>query len=856
MSMVLPTALLALGIVILVASLDDLLIDILSAFKVRKPRTKQLSDDFVIGTDATDPSIAIFVANWHEEDVLGPMVERNLANFKYKKVKFVLGVYPNDTATANVAHELAKKYQTFVEVVVNRRVGPTSKGQMLNEMFYQVFSNPDEAPDLVVLHDSEDVIAPRSFEVYALECQQHAMIQIPIFSIDSRHRSLVGATYMEEFAERHTREMALREKLGAFVPSAGVGTCLRKDLILHFLNTRGHVLQSGSVTEDYILGAEAHQAGYSTTFAAYRCNASPTAELIATREFFPKDFWASVRQRTRWTYGIGFEGTRQLGWFGNTTNRFFLYRDRKGTIANFLPLVSLALLFLALLYSPNFQDWEPWQRTGLYLVLGMNSINILIRVYFKCSALHEVYGNFDLIGVVLRWPVAIVVNAFAAARAWRSFIVDSGLAAKPIAWAKTQHELPANFALVAARSPVTRSNATRTDFTPSYRRRALGGVAFACLMLLVLGGLRINDILLAPAVVQVKTETSQSIALQIDETERQIVADSNLTSILKAVGLDQDANKSRPASRKFEYVRSNTVSLAEQSITTSAINENKILNEATEPAPLRFVSQETNHIGLDEADENTDVSKATDMAEPSNVDVETPKYESASELAAKSLEIEIAQEQMTLASMNTATLFTDSTPHTVIESDSKAEIPISNVETNRLIAELTAERPDLNRNIVAELEALRQSDDALLNASLKENDLVANYDPKNNPVSNEILGSPELPTIGTEVQESALLEKDPAPIKKMASRKPNHKFSTGKPSKIYAVAHKGKLKISKTKSKLNKPNVKVASKKLRANAPTPLRATTFLRRGCRGHTCAKNRNFNQISSFTQNSSSL
>jgi hypothetical protein len=122
-------------------------------------------------------------------------------------------------------------------------------------MFSQVFASTD-CPDLVVLHDSEDIIDARTFAVYAAYAADHDFIQVPVFSLNRGKGAHVASTYMDEFAERHTREMIVRDAVGAAIPSAGVGTCMTKRLIRHFLSERGQVLMSGTVTEDYILGIE------------------------------------------------------------------------------------------------------------------------------------------------------------------------------------------------------------------------------------------------------------------------------------------------------------------------------------------------------------------------------------------------------------------------------------------------------------------------------------------------------------------------------------------------------------------------------------------------------------------------
>ena len=209
----------------------------------------------------TIPKTAVFVANWQEEDVLGKMVEGNLARIQSPEVSFFLGVYPNDTGTVRVAKELEAKHPDRVRVIINTLPGPTSKGQMLNEMFSQVFSS-DDCPEMAVLHDSEDIIDPRTFQIYAAYAREYDYVQVPVFSLNRGKGAHVASTYMDEFAERHSREMIVRDAVGASIPSAGVGTCMTKRLLKHFLRTRGQVLMSGTVTEDYILGVEAKREGF------------------------------------------------------------------------------------------------------------------------------------------------------------------------------------------------------------------------------------------------------------------------------------------------------------------------------------------------------------------------------------------------------------------------------------------------------------------------------------------------------------------------------------------------------------------------------------------------------------------
>lgn len=428
------------SVLISVSSLDDAFIDLVSLGIVRRRRPR-------LGEDSSQiPQTAVFVANWHEEQVLGKMVEGNLARINIPQVSLHLGVYPNDTGTLRVAKELEAKYPDRVKVVVNRLPGPTSKGQMLNEMFLQEFGGDNEGPDLVILHDSEDVIDPRAFEVYAAYARDHDFIQAPVFSLTRAKADLVASTYMDEFAERHTREMIVRDAVGAAIPSAGVGTCMTKRLIRHFLATRGQVLMSGTVTEDYILGIEAKRSGFKSAFAAISRDADDGLDFVATREFFPKSLQASIKQKTRWVYGINFEALHKLGWSGDPWDFYFFLRDRKGMITSFLPPLSAALLVLMLMGYIDLADTSEQMGDILEISMWINLYALITRYVVRVISGYQVYGTFDWIGIAWRWPVAIYINMMAVYRAWATYLGESELATKPIVWSKTTHEVPEDFA--------------------------------------------------------------------------------------------------------------------------------------------------------------------------------------------------------------------------------------------------------------------------------------------------------------------------------------------------------------------------------------------------------------------------
>src|SRR5207237_10828671 len=130
-----------------------------------------------------------------------------------------------------------------------------------------------DCPHTVGLQGSDDVLDQRTFQFCAAYSREYDYILVPVFSLNRGKGAHVASTYMDDFAERHPREMIVRDAVGACIPSAGVGTCMTKKLLKHFLRTRGQVLMLGTVTEDYILGVEANGAGFKGVFAAVYVNA-------------------------------------------------------------------------------------------------------------------------------------------------------------------------------------------------------------------------------------------------------------------------------------------------------------------------------------------------------------------------------------------------------------------------------------------------------------------------------------------------------------------------------------------------------------------------------------------------------
>lgn len=432
-------------------AMDDLLIDILAFLKKAKP--EKLSSSLLNQIQSfPEKKIAIMIANWKEEDVLETMVIGNFANVSYNNFYFFLGVYPNDTTTRVVAEKLAKQ-NSQVKIVVNSKPGPTSKGQMINECVRQIFIEEERLGfnfDIFMIHDSEDMIHPLSLRLINYFITQSDYIQLPVYSLELPKKQLVGATYLDEFSEYHSKELILRSKMNQAVPSAGTGTALSRKLIATLLDIQnGSFLKEDTLTEDYYLGNLSHQLNFKTQFLCYYLeHSNKERDFIATREYFPKKISTSVRQKARWCIGIIFQGTRSLGWTGPLLNRYFLWRDRRGFFNAILITCSALILII---YAANNFDWPgDTHLLGLSAfqnLIFFNFFNFAYRTARRMQMVAFVNSAQQALMVPIRWPLANFINTIASFVALRDFSLAEWNGETP-KWTKTQHEVPANFKTV------------------------------------------------------------------------------------------------------------------------------------------------------------------------------------------------------------------------------------------------------------------------------------------------------------------------------------------------------------------------------------------------------------------------
>lgn len=432
----------------LIFTLDDLFIDLYALIRRLGPQHID-TDKLAEMKRFPEKKIAIVIANWKEAEVIAPMIRGNLRNIDYKNYTFFIGVYPNDTATWEVASKLEATYPHKVVVVVNTQDGPTSKGQMLNVMARHIFHQELKTGfryDLMLMQDSEDVLHRHSLTLMNFLSTKSDFVQIPVFSFDVPAKSLVAGIYIDEFAEAHTKDLLVRHAMGAAVPSAGVGTLLSRDLVLTLQkNSNGDFLKEDTLTEDYHLGMMTKELGFKSTFACVEYEKEDgQREFIATREYFPSEFNASMRQKSRWTLGIAFQGFDNLQWRGGVVDRYFMWRDRRGPWNSIL--IVLSSLLLGLFVASYTLDMVPQvlKHPGFQLLLFLNMFNMAVRMVQRMRAVYRTNAAIHVGLVPVRWLLANIVNIGATYKAHRQYQEGLRTGKRPV-WIKTDHKLPEHF---------------------------------------------------------------------------------------------------------------------------------------------------------------------------------------------------------------------------------------------------------------------------------------------------------------------------------------------------------------------------------------------------------------------------
>ncbi|RYF18141.1 MAG: glycosyl transferase family protein [Comamonadaceae bacterium] len=483
-----------LAVLILVCCLDDLFIDLLYWGRRSWHRlggNPPAPAPTAAGLRAQqEQPIAVLVPAWHEENVIGAMLENLARVMEYRSYVVFVGTYPNDAATGREVDRVAARHP-HIRRVEMPHAGPTCKADCLNHVIAAAVRHQRAARMRFagfVLHDSEDVPHPLELKLFNHLVRTVDMVQLPVVALERKWYELVAGAYMDEFAESHRKEMPLREHLCGMIPSAGVGTCFsRRAMRALWRQTRGTPFRTDSLTEDYEIGVRISQLGLRSRFVLCSIPPGPAGRgaasesLVAVREFFPGRLRDSYRQKGRWVLGIGLQAWKHLPLRDRPWRvALMMIHDRKGVITAFVPLAAYAVTayLLVLLggssagwwkpYDPVlFRDGSAWQAL-LYFNGGMLAVRASQRAYFTAT----LYGWAQGAASIPRMVVGNVVNCLAAGRAWRMYL-DHRISGKPLAWDKTRHEFPTATAAPARGQPVAGIERHARAASPPPRRPAM-----------------------------------------------------------------------------------------------------------------------------------------------------------------------------------------------------------------------------------------------------------------------------------------------------------------------------------------------------------------------------------------------
>ncbi|AIR66456.1 cyclic di-3',5'-guanylate-activated glycosyltransferase NrfB [Cedecea neteri] len=456
-----------LAILMLISGIDDLFIDIV--FWVRRlwractvyRRHNHLGYKQLY--EPQEKPLAIMVPAWNETGVIGNMASLAASTLDYENYHIFVGTYPNDPDTQRDVDEVCARFPN-VHKVVCARPGPTSKADCLNNILDAILQferNARFSFSGFILHDAEDVISPMELRLFNYLVDRKDLIQIPVYPFERSWTHFTSLSYLDEFSELHGKDVPVREALAGQVPSAGVGTCFSRRAVLALLaDGDGIAFDVQSLTEDYDIGFRLRQKGMEEIFCRFPVvddtdrSARPfgqrkrTAKVICVREYFPDTYTTAVRQKSRWIIGIVFQGFKTHRWSNNWVLNYFLWRDRKGAVANFLSfaamLVMLQLVAL-LIYQRSVEGaWQflsifvggAWLSTLLWINFFLMANRILQRIIFVTGY----YGLGQGLMSIPRLFWGNLINFMANWRAIRQVIQHGD--PRRVAWDKTTHDFP------------------------------------------------------------------------------------------------------------------------------------------------------------------------------------------------------------------------------------------------------------------------------------------------------------------------------------------------------------------------------------------------------------------------------
>lgn len=432
-------ALLFAGAVFALGGIDDLLVDLV--YLARRRADAPLD---MLPRRAPTP-LAIFVAAWDEQRVIGSMLRTALARLDHPDYRIFVGCYPNDRATIDAVAGVAAD-DLRIRLVIGRRDGPTTKADNLNTLWRALRrsdASESRRTHAVVLHDAEDVAHRDELTVIDALLADHAVVQLPVVPLIDREARLVSGHYADEFAAAHGIAMVVRSRLGAALPLAGVGCAIRLDALEALAGERDAPFEPTSLTEDYELGLRVAALGFRGCFARLRTS---DGDLVAVRAYFPDRIHTAVVQKARWMTGIALQGWDRVGWGGRwrPAELWMRMRDRRAPLAVVALAAGYASLVLwAATMAAHHLAGTPPPGPGRWLgvLLGVNAALLSWRLAVRAAMTTREHGWREGVIAVPRTMVGNYISLLAARRAVVRYI--GMLFGRTPRWDKTAHRFPA-----------------------------------------------------------------------------------------------------------------------------------------------------------------------------------------------------------------------------------------------------------------------------------------------------------------------------------------------------------------------------------------------------------------------------
>ncbi len=390
--------------------------------------------------------MAIFVPLWHEDTVIGSMLERNIPATLYPAAEFFVGAYPNDRETVAAVRQATVRFPR-VHLALCPHDGPTSKADCLNWIYQRMLLHEQEhgVPfDVVITHDAEDVIHPESLRWINYFAASHDMVQVPVLPLATPLRQWVHGLYCDEFAEFQTKDIPVRQMRGSFLPGNGVGTAFSRAVLERLAAAHSNgMFDPECLTEDYENGWRIHALGCPQVFVPLR---REKAGLLATREYFPHTFRSAVRQRARWVMGIVLQSWERRGWHAPASQQYWLWRDRKGVVGNLItPVLNLLFLYGAVTWAFSLAAHRRWdfgaQHPAFQWLFSATFALSGFQLVVRALCCRRIYGWRFALGVPVRAFLGNILNCAATVRALALY-ADAKLHRRSLVWAKTQHNYP------------------------------------------------------------------------------------------------------------------------------------------------------------------------------------------------------------------------------------------------------------------------------------------------------------------------------------------------------------------------------------------------------------------------------